>query len=160
MTRGKSGHSGAARLGVAAALALGLLVSPLQTVAQTRLTVSATILKRASLKVLAQPSAVEVTAADIARGFVDVPTAATIAIRSNSQAGFQFEFASVGEFVRGLEVRGLGGNVQLGPEGGFVHQVAGPAIETILNLGIRFDLTADARAGVYAWPLRMAVTPM
>lgn len=160
MTHGDIGFSRAARLGVAVALALGLLASPLQAVAQVKLTVSATVLKRASLRVLSQPTAVRVTAADIARGYVDVPGAAKIAVRNNSPAGFQFEFSSNGEFVRGLRVRGLGGDVEMGPEGGFVRHTAGAALDTVLDLGFRFDLTADARAGVYAWPLQMAVTAL
>lgn len=156
----KSGLSRTARLGIAVALALGLSAGSQQAVAQVRLAVSATILKRASLRVLAQPSAVEVTAADVTRGYVDVPAATRIAVRSNSPAGFQFEFASNGEFLRGVQVRGLGGNVQLGPDGGFVRHTIGRAVDTVLDLAFRFDLTPDARAGVYAWPLQIGVTAM
>jgi hypothetical protein len=145
---------------LAGGLVLGVLFSPLQVIAQSQqlnLTVSATVLKRASLQVLAQPSAVTVSAADIERGYVDVPTSARLAVRSNSPDGFMFEFVSQGEFVRGLRVKGLGAELQMGPGGGFVRHISGPFRNQVLDLTFRIDLSSAARPGVYPWPVRMAV---
>ena len=44
-----------------------------QAAGEIKVTVTATILKHASLHVLAQPASLVVTAGDLARGYVDVP---------------------------------------------------------------------------------------
>lgn len=130
--------------------------------AETKLTVSATILKRATLKTLAQPSSVVVTAADIARGYVDVPAAAQVAIQNNSRGGYLLEFASQGDFMRQILVRGLTNDVQLSPAGGAVMQPSSGSgvTRTTLALGFRFVLSESAQQGTYAWPMQLSVTPL
>jgi hypothetical protein len=142
-----------------------LMVAPAPAIANeqaAKMTVSATVLKHASLKVLAQPASVVVTAADIARGYVDVPAPAQVAIRSNSARGYMLEFAAEAGFSRQIEVRGLNSPVQLGPAGGAVMQPhTGPGItRTTLELGFRFILADTARAGTYPWPMHLSVTPI
>lgn len=123
--------------------------------------VSAAVLKQASLKVLAQPSAVVVTADDIARGYVDVAAPAEVAIRSNSPRGYMLEFANEGDFMRQILVRGLASDLQLSLAGGAVMQPAtGRGVtRTTLQLGFRFLLAQGARPGTYAWPIHLSVTP-
>ena len=151
----------AARL-VMHALAFGLLCATLSAQADTKLTVTATILKRASLQVLAQPSSVLVTAADLARGYVDVPAASQVAVRSNAPAGYLLEFASQGNFMRQILVRGLETEVQLSPAGGMVSQRAASkgVTKSTLALGFRFFLSESAQEGTYAWPMRLSVVPL
>lgn len=149
---------------IAAALAaLGLMaVSQGAAADELRLGVRATIAKRATLKVLAQPQAVVITAADIARGWVDVPGSAHVTIRSNSPAGYMLVFASEGDFVQNMRVRGVGHDVQMGAGGGIVPQ-SGPAhgvTHATLQLGFRFELAPNAREGTFAWPVQMSVAPM
>jgi len=154
-------HRSAALAAMLAALALAAM--PLCVVADPlKLPVTATIAKRATLKVLAQPAAVVVTAADIARGWVEVPGRAQVTIRSNSPAGYMLAFASEGDFVRQMRVRGLGNEVQIGPGGGVVP-LGGSAqsvTQATLELGFRFELAADAQQGTYAWPVQISVTPI
>lgn len=137
-------------------------VPPVVAAEQAKMTVSATVLKHASLQVLAQPSAVVVTPEDIARGYVDVAAAAQVAIRSNSPHGYMLEFASQGDFMRQVLVKGLSSDVQLSPAGGAVMQPAtGSGItRTTLQLGFRFLLAQSARPGTYAWPMHLSVTPV
>lgn len=64
-----------------------LMVAPAPPVVaseQAKMTVSATVLKHASLRVLAQPSSVVVTAEDVARGYVDVSAPTQVATCSSS----------------------------------------------------------------------------
>ena len=143
---------------------VSLLITPAVATAEdfeTRLSVTATVLKHASLKVLAQPSSVVVTAADIARGYVEVPSPAQIAIKNNS-AGYMLVFAGRGEFVRQVRVRGLGSDVQMGADGGVVSQTntARGMSSTTLDLGFRFELSASAQQGTYPWPMQMSVVPL
>jgi hypothetical protein len=145
-------------------LAAGLLCLPLKSHAagETKLMVTATVTKHASLQVLAQPSSVVVTAADLARGYVDVPGTSQVAIQSNTVGGYMLEFASQGDFMRQILVKGLGGVVQLSPEGGLVTQNAASTgvTKTTLALGFRFLLSESAQAGTYAWPMRLSVIPL
>ena len=93
---------------------IGLWLAPAVAVAnasEAKLAVSATVMKHASLKVLAQPASVMVTAADIARGYVDVSSPSQVAIQSNSLSGYMLMFATEGEFMRQTLVGGLGNDV-------------------------------------------------
>lgn len=141
-----------------------LMIAPTPEVAtadQAKITVSATVLKHASLKVLAQPAAVVVTAADIERGYVDVATPAQVAIKSNSSHGYMLDFANDGGFIRQILVRGLDHDVQLNAAGGAVLQRPGSSGVTRATLGLafRFVLAESTQPGTYPWPVRLSVTP-
>jgi hypothetical protein len=163
MEKASNAFARAARLAIFQALALGLLVASLPATAgsaEAKLTVSATILKRTTLKVLAQPSAVVVTANDIARGYVDVPTPAQVAIQSNAPDGYLLDFESEGDFMRQTLVRGLANDVQLSPAGGAIAQRGAGVTRITLALGFRFLLSESARQGTYSWPMRISATPL
>jgi hypothetical protein len=150
---------------VLGAASMGLLMAPTSGLAngsEVKLSVTATILKRASLKVLDQPSAVVITAADIAKGYVDIPGSAQLAVKSNSAVGYMLVFTSQGDFVRQTRVRGLGNDVQLGAAGGVVPlaPAAWGVTNTTMALGFRFELSDSARQGTYAWPVQMSIVPM
>ena len=147
------------------AVLIGVLASPSLVAANTteaKLAVSATIMKHASLKVLAQPTSVVVTAADVARGYVDVSSPAQFAIQNNSQSGYLLTFAAEGEFMRQTLVRGLGNDVQLDGAGGGVARSADGAgmAKTTLALMFRFVLSESAKQGVYAWPVSLSVAAL
>jgi hypothetical protein len=142
-----------------------LMVAPapaLATGADVAVSVSATVLKKATLQVLSQPSAVSITPADIARGYVDVSVPAHVAVKSNSPNGYLLEFASQGEFFRQIVVRGLANDVQLSAAGGAVMQPAAPSGVTRaqLDLAFRFLLTDSAQPGTYSWPVQLTVSPV
>ncbi|MES2942689.1 MAG: hypothetical protein V4772_07460 [Pseudomonadota bacterium] len=149
-----------------AILAMTLLCAPLvwavESNNETKLLVTATVLKHASLQVLAQPGSVILTAVDIARGYVDVSSPAQVAVMSNTQGGYMLMFDSQGEFLRQTLVKGLSTDVQLGASGGGVAQrSSGRGMsKTLIDLGFRFVLSESARQGVYPWPLRLSVTPL
>ena len=130
---------------------------------ETTLTVSAAVLKHASMQVVAQPDSVVVTAEDIARGYVDVPGTAKITVQSNTQGGYLLHFARLGDFFRQALVRGLAGpDLQLEEGGGAVAQAStGQGMtRTALDLAFRFVLSESARQGVYSWPVRLSVAPL
>ena len=153
---------GASSFGASSMALLMIAPTPDAAIAdQAKVTVSATVLKHASLKVLAQPAAVVVTAADIERGYVDIPAPAQVAIRSNSARGYMLDFANDGEFINRILVKGLSTDVQLSPAGGAVMQpYSGHGTRTTLDLGFRFMLAKSAQAGTYPWPLHLSVTPI
>lgn len=141
-------------------LGLGTPLAALAAGATAKINLSMTVLKHARLTVLAQPSAVVVTAADISRGYVDVSAPAQVAVRANS-SGYILEIGSHGDFMRQIVVRGLGTDVQLSPAGGLVPQNSGGSVtNATLALGFRFILSEAARQGTYAWPVHLSVTPL
>lgn len=144
-----------------AMLSFGVLSSAAAGESSGNIKVSATILKHASLTVTAQPGALVVTAADIARGYVDVPAQAHIAVHTNSPS-YALDIGAQADFLRHIIVRGLGPDVQLSPAGGLVTQPASSTSVTrvALALGFRFVLADGARAGTYAWPVRMSALPI
>lgn len=147
------------------ALAAALVSVPVMAAAgdqDAQVAVSATILKHARMKVLTQPSAVVVTPADIARGYVDVPGASQILVLSNTQQGFMLDFANSGDGIRQILVRGLGADLQIGPEGGGVAlRGSGRGMtRTSFDLSFRFVLSEAAQQGTQPWPVRLSVTPL
>ena len=125
------------------------------------LAVSATVPKRAILKVLAQPGSMLITEADLARGYVEVLSTVHVAVRSNSTAGYLLVFESQGDLVNGTRVSGLGNDIQLGSNG-VVPRAApgGIAGSTKHALVFRFTLAASAPLGRHTWPLHISAMPM
>lgn len=128
---------------------------------EAKLTVSATIRQYAYLRVIAQPTSVVVTAADLRRGYVDANAPMRVAVKSNS-AGYMLIFAGHGEFVRQIRVRGLDNEVQMGPSGGAISQSGylRGITDSALDLSFRFELSAGAEEGVYPWPMQLSVVPL
>lgn len=152
-------------LAMAATLAMGGLAftPPVQAAGNSaQVSVGATVLRHISLRVLELPSSVEITAADVQRGYVDVDRPSTIEIRSNSPSGFMLSIESQAEFARGTEVRGLGGMTAFGRFGGVlvVKGTQGGGMQTTpVQLSFRILLSDDAQPGHYAWPLQVSVLP-
>lgn len=147
------------------ALAVGLMGMPLAAVASSetpRLKVSATVSKHASLQVLTQPVSVVITAADMARGYVDALSPTQVTVQSNTQDGYLLMFDNQGDFLRHALVKGLDSDVQVsGGGGGVTQRSSGSGMhKNLLHLGFRFILSDSARQGVYAWPIRLSVMPL
>lgn len=123
------------------------------------LTVSARVLKHASVNVLVMPTTLTITVSDVARGYVDIPQAARVQLRSNSPDGFMLDFGNANEFVSGIEITGLGKQASLGGQGGAIIS-SGIQRQTVVDLGFRFRLAQNAVPGTYQWPLQMNVTPL
>jgi len=151
----------AGRMG--AVLLAGLCIAPpLAQASSSELRVSAVVLKVARVQVLSQPASVEITEADVARGYIEVPTPVHVAIRSNTPNGYTLAFDNQADFFRQAHVRGLPTAVQVGASGGVVPQPsAGRAMGNVrLALGFRFDLSQTARAGTYPWPFHLSAEPL
>ena len=124
------------------------------------LAVTATIAKRSTLQVMASPAHVVVSRADIDRGFVDVPGAAQLTIRSNSADGIAIEITAVADFFAQAFIHGLDTAVQVGPNGGIVMQGAPARGATdVRALRFRLVLARGVEPGIYPWPLRLSIAP-
>jgi hypothetical protein len=130
--------------------------------AAAKVTVTATVRERTSMQLLKQAQELVVTNTDIMRGYVEVPVAARINVKSNNPAGYLLAFEVTGgpvPFLNSLHVLVGGREVQLSPGGGWIPQpyVRGGATT---DVSCRFDLSKDAQPGTYSWPLMISVLPM
>lgn len=122
-----------------------------------RLTISARVQARASLKVLAQAPQLSVTKEDIQRGYIDVPAASRIEISSNSPGGCLLAFENTGLPLKEVHVMGLGQNVQISSGSGWIPRPDRGRLPTQEELSYRFVLADNTQPGTYAWPLAMSV---
>lgn len=122
--------------------------------------VSATVVVHARLKVLAQASGLKITAASIERGYIDVPAASDLEVRSNSREGFALVFDTMPNVFEAVQITGLGSPVELGMEGGTVVQRTYSLQPVSIRLGYRFILSKEVEPGIYPWPIALSVRPL
>src|SRR5258708_3694967 len=87
-------------------LAFTAMSAPLYAGSSTgQINVSVQVIARTVLTIDAQPATVNVTADDIARGYVDLPQAVAFRVRSNSREGYSLSFQPVNFPFSAAEVR-------------------------------------------------------
>lgn len=151
---------------IALALAFGTLAVNLPAAAadtgSATLAVSANVVRHASVRLLSAAQTVSIAAADIARGYVDIPAPSRLEIRSNSPNGYLIAIESAAGYARGTEVRGLGDTVSFGPFGGVVNVKADGAGMRLIPVELHFRvlLSDAARPGIHPWPLQLSVLPL
>jgi hypothetical protein len=123
------------------------------------LSVSVIVPARAVLSIESQPAGLQITEADVARGYVEAPGASLVRVRTNSPGGWLLEFQPLEGPYRALEVSGLGSTAQVSASGGWLAQpYAGKTLVTA-SLGYRFFLSGDAQPGLYPWPVALTAIP-
>ena len=129
--------------------------------ATAQVAVGATVLRHASIRVLTAPRTVNISQADLSRGYVDVATTSKLEIRSNSPTGYVLAIESQADFARGTEVRGSGGVTSLGRFGGTLNiQTVGHGMQTTpIELSFRILLSINVYPGVYLWAPQISVSP-
>ena len=120
----------------------------------TLLQVNATVSPVARLE-LPPPAPLLISAADLARGYVDVPHRLRLHVYSNSRAGFALDVAAQSPWFTAVAIEGLDANVTLGAEGGTIVQRWQGAATREVSLHLRFRLADGLRPGLYAWPLQL-----
>lgn len=120
--------------------------------------ISATIATTLSQKKLQHPTTLKVTAADAARGYLEVPAGTVMQVRTNDRDGYMLNFAFEGMMVKQAEVAINGRAVVVPAEGGLVHlPFAGLNGETV-QITYRLYLAPGTMAGSYAWPVVVAAS--
>jgi hypothetical protein len=126
---------------------------------RTSLRVGATVAPQAQLSA-SLPASVIVTAGDIGRGFVDVPGASRLDIRTNAHA-FALDVVPLTAPFTAVEISGLEQRMEFGSDGGsIVRRTANTSRPVTLALRYRLLLDASAAPGAYAWPVRFTVRPL
>lgn len=146
-------------LAVVAMAALAAAASASAASASASLSVSVVVLPRAVMSMEAEPASLEITAADIARGYLDVPRATRARVRTNSPGGWLLQFDVGRGPFRSLEVSGLGARTHVSSARGWVIRPFPPSHMESLELGYRFLLAEGAQPGVYPWPVALSSQP-
>ncbi len=121
--------------------------------------VSANVLPYLRLQVLKQAPTLDVTPEDVARGYIDVPAATDLMARTNDPNGFSLSFDARSSVFRKAQVTGLVNGLEIGPDGGLVHQPF-TGKQMLMRLSYRFFLAPEVRPGSYPWPLQISSTVM
>ncbi len=135
-------------------IALVLLLPAGAAHSGAQLVLSAVVAKNAHVAVRHHPATIQLSEADIARGYVDVASGPHIDVSTNSREGLLVSFLASGDAVRAVQLRGTAGDSILLP--GPARGVAKHRIEP----GYRLILTPAARPGTYAWPVQVVATPL
>jgi hypothetical protein len=150
---------------IAYALTITVGIAPLGMVAPSAeaaqksavLAVSAMVIANAKLQTSHQATSLNISAADVTRGYVEAPAASRFSVATNSRFGYRIEFHPLGDFFESVHVEGMGNVVRLGAEGGTIVQ-RGPLSQNLTHeLNFRFNLRPGTLPGSYPWPLQLSV---
>lgn len=125
---------------------------------RAQMTVSANVVEAVTIRTMHQARDLIITAADVARGYVEVPAASRFQVSGNSLS--VLEFRPRGAIVRSFSVTLPEGSARFGPEGGTLLQKARQPSAPTVDVTYRFDLAAGIKPGSHPWPLSLTILPM
>jgi hypothetical protein len=127
---------------------------------QSNFSVSVIVRPVAKIEFQSAPTGLEISAADLRRGYIDVLQPTQFTVRSNSPNGFALEVLTVAPMLSSMVVEGLDSDLALGADGGTIVQRWQKPQAVNLSLKFRFALSPGLIAGNYPWPVRFAVRPL
>jgi len=126
--------------------------------ARADIMVSVTVVARTTLDSEASPAQLQVSAADVARGYVEVPAATRLLVTNTSRRGYLLSVWPQVQVFSAVVVTHGGYESQLGTDGGEIFDPRwGRAMPLVLSF--RFMLAAGVKPGSYPWPLKFQVDP-
>jgi hypothetical protein len=114
----------------------------------------------ANIELRSAPSGLDISAADLRRGYIEVMQPTQFTVRSNSPNGYALEVLTVAPVLSSMTIEGLNTDLALGAEGGTIVQRWQKPQAVNLSLKFRFDLVPGLSTGNYPWPVRLAVRPL
>jgi len=139
-------------------LAALAVATPLPALASTSapLSVGATNVPYARIERVQHPAALLVTAADVARGYLELPEGIELGIRTNSPNGYVVDVGLVGDLVSRAEL--WEPDHAEAPGQSLQRATRGPLRET-LQVGMRLFVARGSEPGLYPWPVRFSIEP-
>lgn len=126
--------------------------------ASATMQVSATVKAVARLEAANFPSRLEITAADIARGYVE--TIVPVVYRTNDPRGVMIRMSLESDAFSNAAVRWETAEIRVsGPEAYILQPFSGLGSRT-LQMVCRLNLSERATPATYAWPLAMSISPV
>jgi len=123
-----------------------------------KMSVSATVLASARLTVQSQPAAVDVTAEDIERGYVDLDSPIVVSVRTNSRRGYLLQVANSDEAFSQIEISFGNTEMRVSHEG-WVDRPYVSGGESIA-MRARLRLSPLAQPGRRALPIEVTASPL
>ena len=142
---------------IALTLALATAVPAMAGQVRASFTVSVIVPARVTLTALEQPSELEVSAADVERGYAEVAT--TFRVSHNDRRGYLLSLLPRRGLTRQIEVQGLATTLVMGDEPVEVVQ-PGPPGSHQLALAFRFVLDPAVVPGRYPLPVLVDARPL
>lgn len=102
-----------------------------------------------------QETAIHVTAADVARGMVEVRGGSRFMVTAYSPARYTLDVFNRGAQFRAVHIEGLNQAVAVGPASALAAQQDVAAGRHVISLDYRFTLAPGTVPGTYAWPLEL-----
>jgi hypothetical protein len=122
--------------------------------------VSVIVRPAANIELRSVPSSLEISAADLRRGYIEVMQPTQFTVRSNSPSGYALEVLTVAPVLSAMIVEGLSSELALGADGGTIVQRWQKPQVLNVSLKFRFELAPGLSVGNYPWPVRLAVRPL
>ena len=116
--------------------------------------VSVRVVARTILTVEQQPETVEITASDAARGYLDIPDAVALRIRSNAADGYALRFTPVGAPFTRAEITWNNAVQVIGTEPAALRQQYKKGSASGL-MRVRLLLAPATLPGSYPWPIQL-----
>ena len=117
--------------------------------------VSATVIGRISQSIIHQEVSINVTEADVKKGFIEIPSGTILQIKTNTRNGYGLFFEGINELFKKVTVMVNGRTVALSPNGGFVYQPYSGSNIGVKDLSYRLQLKEDIQPGIYPFLFRV-----
>jgi len=124
-----------------------------------QLSISVQVVARTILTVDSQPAALEVTATDVARGYVEVPQAVMFHVKSNAINGYTVQFDPMSYPFSRADINWGNTMATVGADGTWLRQPYQQGT-TAGSLNVHLTLAPDATPGSYSWPVRLAANSL
>lgn len=111
--------------------------------------------RTAALRITCMPHAIDITAADVERGSVNVPLAWCVEIRANIP--YEMPFTAGASWFSSASLSGLPVVVEVRDGSGGYEESRTMGASIRRRLGVTFHLRPETVAGHYAWPLSIAL---
>lgn len=125
--------------------------------AAARINVSAIVRPVIQNRITNRQNTLSISEQDLKRGYIEVPEATFIEVRSNTK--YLLNFSNMNDYIKEITVKGLENEVVISSNEAFVLQPYSPNLKRQV-LSYRFILSENARPGLYAWPLVIRVSPI
>src|SRR6266567_6905552 len=137
-------------------LAAVVLVPSLSAASSSvQMNVSVQVIARTIVTVDSQPASVDITDADVARGYVDLPQSVAFRVRSNAVNGYTLQFEPIAYPFAQAQVSWGSSVATVGTDGTWLTRSYQQGT-TLANLNVRLTLAPGTAPGSYSWPVRFS----
>jgi hypothetical protein len=144
-------------IGAMVTLGVSTIQHDVEAAVRSQIAVTATVPARAISEQQTQLAELTISAADIARGYVEIPAASRLRVSANNPDGYAVDFFPRLPIFKSVTVSSSSATARIGAEGGTMIVRGQHGMKMLLDLSYRFELGENVAPGSYAWPLALSV---